>query len=304
MKPAFSVICFTVLSGTGYGLVVWLAVLGLISPDLCIARSGYPIAFVMISAGLLSSTLHLKSPARARHALSQWRTSWLSREGVAALATFAPLCVVLWGAWIDGGIWHAAALLAAIGSLLTVGCTGMIYQSIRAVRAWATPLTSLAYLLAALAGGGVIAVALRTGLTGTSEPAPVILVAVVSLALMAAKVQWWRNLARPGTSDIGPATGLGNAADIRLFERPHATENWLTEEMGFRVARRHAARLRRIALALMIILPVLILLAADGMPALAPLAVIAFLPGAFVERWLFFAEARHSVSLYYGSSHV
>mgnify|MGYP000032165992 CR=1 FL=1 len=304
MKPAFSVIFFTVLSGTGYGLIVWLAALGLVAPDLGIARVGYPLAFVMISAGLLSSTLHLKSPARARHALSQWRTSWLSREGVAALATFVPICAVIWGAFMDAAIWHVAAVLAALGALLTVACTGMIYQSIRAVRAWATPLTSIGYLLAALAGGGVAALALWTTVAGTTGMATTIVTAALLLALMGTKIQWWRNLERPGGSTIGTATGLGDAADVSLFERPHVTENWLTDEMGFRVARKHAGRLRRMALGLMIVLPVLILLMASGMPLLAPLAVLSFLLGAFVERWLFFAEARHAVSLYYGASHA
>lgn len=305
MKPAFSVIFFTVLSGTGYGLIAWLAVLGLMAPDVAVAQVGYPLAFVMISAGLLSSTLHLRSPARARHALSQWRTSWLSREGVAALATFAPICLTLWGAFIEGAIWHAAAVIAALGALLTVYCTGMIYQSIRAVRAWSTPLTSVSYLLAALAGGGVAATALRTAITGSVDVAPVAITALALLALMGAKMMWWRNLERPGGSTVGTATGLGDAADVSLFERPHVTENWLTEEMGFRVARKHAGRLRRIALGLMIVLPVLVQLMAGGMiPLLAPLAALAFVLGAFVERWLFFAEARHSVSLYYGATHA
>lgn len=302
MKPAFSVIFFTVLSGTGYGLIVWLAALGLIAPDMAVAQVGYPLAFIMVSAGLLSSTLHLRSPARARYALSQWRTSWLSREGVAAIATFAPICLTLWGAFMEGAIWHMAAAIAAVGALLTVYCTGMIYQSIRAVRAWATPLTSVSYLLAALAGGGVAATALRTAITGAVGIAPIVITAVALLALMGAKMLWWRNLERPGGSTVGTATGLGEAADVSLFERPHVTENWLTEEMGFRVARRHAGRLRRMALGLMIVLPVLVHLMAGGMmPLLAPLAMFLFILGAFVERWLFFAEARHSVSLYYGA---
>ncbi|MDF1721428.1 MAG: dimethyl sulfoxide reductase anchor subunit [Minwuia sp.] len=304
MKPAFSVIFFTVMSGTGYGLIVWLSALGMIDPDRAVARIGYPLAFVMISAGLLSSTLHLKSPARARHALSQWRTSWLSREGVLALATFAPICLTLWGVFVNDVLWHAATVLAAIGALLTVYCTGMIYQSIRAVRAWATPLTSLAYLLAALAGGGVVAMALTTTVHGAADLVLIAVTALALLGLMAIKIQWWRNLASPGISTVGTATGLGDASDVSLFERPHVTENWLTEEMGFRVARKHAGRLRQMALGLMIVLPVLIQLMAGGIHLLAPLAALSFLLGAFVERWLFFAEARHSVSLYYGASHA
>ena len=40
---------------------------------------------LLVSAGLLSSVGHLGKPLRAWRAFSQWRSSWLSREGVAAL---------------------------------------------------------------------------------------------------------------------------------------------------------------------------------------------------------------------------
>lgn len=308
MKPAFSVICFTVLSGTGYGLVVWLALNALLQPDLALARLGYPLAFVMISAGLLSSTLHLKSPARARFALSQWRTSWLSREGIAALATYLPLLVVFWGLFIEGRHWHVAAVLAAVGSMLTVFCTGMIYQTIRAVRAWATPLTSVVYLLAAITGGGAFCLALQT-IVGAPVPMPVSLVIALALVgLMATKHLWWRNLAAPSASTVATATGLGQPGDVSLFERPHVTENWLTEEMGFRVARNHAARLRRISQGLLAVplaaLLVSLILGVTDVPIPAALATGLFLLGAFLERWLFFAEARHTVGLYYGANHA
>ena len=49
--------------------------------------------------GLLSSVLHLGQPQRAWRALSQWRSSWLSREGVAAIASLVPvaaLAVLVW----------------------------------------------------------------------------------------------------------------------------------------------------------------------------------------------------------------
>ncbi len=40
------------------------------------------LALGLIAAGLLSSTGHLGRPERAWRAFSQWRSSWLSREGV------------------------------------------------------------------------------------------------------------------------------------------------------------------------------------------------------------------------------
>jgi DMSO reductase anchor subunit len=104
------------------------------------------------------------------------------------------------------------------------------------------------------------------------------------------------------------ATGLGAIGRVRLLERPHMTENYLTNEMGFRIARKHAGKLWRLALLSGVGVPVvlLVLLAATGLQGGAPaaliaaIALVACLCGLLVERWLFFAEARHAVMNYYG----
>jgi len=84
---------------------------------------------------------------------------------------------------------------------------------------------------------------------------------------------------------------------------PHTSENYLQHEMGFVVARRHAAKLRVIALGLGAALPLLLvgLLPASG--AVMGVALASHVAGVMVERWLFFAEAKHVVSLYYGAAH-
>ncbi|MCA1714043.1 MAG: dimethyl sulfoxide reductase anchor subunit [Gammaproteobacteria bacterium] len=96
MNPALSVIFFTSLSGAGYGLLFWCALStfsGQVHPwSLLLATL---LALALVTAGLLSSLLHLGKPQRAWRAFSQWRTSWLSREGVTALATYLP--TVLFG---------------------------------------------------------------------------------------------------------------------------------------------------------------------------------------------------------------
>ena len=80
MYPAWSIIFFTSISGLGLGLA-GLIVLGLVDLShflhLFIA---FLAVFGLIGAGLISSTLHLGHPERAWRALSQWRSSWLSRE--------------------------------------------------------------------------------------------------------------------------------------------------------------------------------------------------------------------------------
>ena len=78
--------------------------------------------------------------------------------------------------------------------------------------------------------------------------------------------------------------------------------------MGFSIARKHAGKLRGIAVIALFALPAVLLLAAvawaGGRPGLAVGAALAATIsagiGVGVERWLFFAEATHTSMLYYG----
>jgi DMSO reductase anchor subunit len=104
-------------------------------------------------------------------------------------------------------------------------------------------------------------------------------------------------------ADTGRATGLAPLGGVRSFERPHTEENYLLREMGFVLARKHAARLGRLVNA-GIAATFAAIAVAYALPALAMaatlVAVFASLLATFVERWLFFALARHVVTLYYG----
>ena len=113
MHPAYSVIFFTTATGAGYGLLALLGVsagFGLIDAGFWFRFVSLGLALALISAGLLSSAAHLGRPERAWRAFSQWRSSWLSREGVASVATFIPAGLFGIG-WVllgkDGG-WVAA----------------------------------------------------------------------------------------------------------------------------------------------------------------------------------------------------
>ena len=103
---------------------------------------------------------------------------------------------------------------------------------------------------------------------------------------------FWRSLAT--------ATGLSGLGAVRSIMPPHTSENYLQHEMGFVVARKHAARLRIIALVGGGVVPAALVLFGRGSAPVLGLAVLLHLAGVFVERWLFFAEAKHVVSLYYG----
>ena len=307
MFPSLSVIFFTTASGAGYGL---LMLVGLLVPLGVLPRSplfgfvALALALGAVTAGLLSSTLHLGQKQRAWRALAQWRTSWLSREGVAAVATYLP--AGLFGiAWIfRDEIWGIAGLLSATGAIVTVFCTAMIYRSLKPVPRWHNRWVVPNYLALALMNGTVwLALVLQV-----FGPRPLINgLALAAIALAAGlKLAYWHFIDSAGAvSTAESATGLGSLGKVRLFEAPHTSENYLLKEMGFVVARKHAAKLRRLALGLGFGLPFLlsfIPLLAPGWPAVGATLIAAVLAtaGVFVERWLFFAEAQHAVTLYYG----
>lgn len=301
MHPAYSIIIFTTLSGLGYGLAVMLG-LGFLDPSVLPTKIAHVTALALIGIGLSSSLLHLGNPQRAWRALSQWRSSWLSREGVMAIATFAPLtsnaALCLFMNRQDGIL----GLITVLGALITVYCTSMIYASLKTVDSWHTRLTPLCFMLFSLSGGALLA-GIFAGPNGLSLQLLALLLLLV--ALVAKMV--WRQRARTliPLSTPESATGLGSIGKVRLLERPHSLDNYLTREMGFRVARKHARKLWAIALLFGAVLPILALLAAmalgGGLIAQIILAIgiAGHMVGIFVERWLFFAEARHAVMNYY-----
>ncbi|MBN9066684.1 MAG: dimethyl sulfoxide reductase anchor subunit, partial [Rhizobiales bacterium] len=237
------------------------------------------------------------APDTASAATCWRRTSraWCDNESISAWATL-----------FDHAYLPIPGIIGTILCAITVYCTAMIYASLKSVQAWNTRLTPVCYLLLAAAGGAVLAAFFA--LCGGGPVRWLSLAAIVLIvAAWVAKLRWReRLLAMKPLSTPESATGLGSIGSVALLERPHVTENYLTREMGFRIARKHAAKLARIAFGLGGLVPVLLLIAVlftgQGTSALlaSALAIIAFATGILVERWLFFAEARHAVMNYYG----
>lgn len=343
MRPTFSIIVFTVLSGAGYGVWFLLGV-GLLAvwphcdsvpgsdTSTVVTRCLYPsiigyalyAGFVFVSVGLSASVAHLGRPLRAWRALSQWRSSWLSREGVAALVTYLPAIAIAAYDFLASGfgldssaahreIWRVLdglhkplGALLAFGALVTVFCTANIYRSLTPVRAWHNPIVTLVYLLLGLYSGALVLGVLTTwphAWAGREER--IIFSGVVVLAALCIwlKYLYWRDIDRAPRISAGHATGLETLGDVHSFEAPHTEENYLTHEMGFVLARKHSAKLRSIALILGFILPALLALLCLVAPAMRVaaiwLALFLGFAGLFVERWLFFAEAKHAVMAYY-----
>jgi DMSO reductase anchor subunit len=286
MNPAPSVIVFTVLSGMGFG---FLALLGVFGATGAAAFFLWGIGYGLAVAGLVASAFHLGNPQRALLAFTQWRTSWLSREAWASVVTlglFAPQALADWLGF-DWG--RGFGMAGAVGVALTVFCTSMIYAQIRAVprwHHWTVPAVFLAYA----ATGGLV----MGGFSPLAVPALCVLGVVMA-------IHWHygaRAFARAGQT-MGTATGLGGIGAVSVFEQPHTGGNYLMREMIYVVGRKHAERVRMIAMVFSVMLPVIALAYVPGLVGVA-LAVLTHLVGALAQRWLFFAEAEHVVGLYYG----
>lgn len=288
MHPAPSIIMFSTLSGLGFGL---LTMLGLGLPDVSgwVAFVFFAVGFALAGGGLISATFHLGHPERALKSFSQWRSSWLSREAWAAAAAMAVMgiyaaLIIFTGTRIAILGWIGAAL-----SLLTVFTTSMIYTQLKTVprwNHWSPPVLFMAY---AIVGGLLMA--------GQVSVATPLLVALGVLQVFA----WVDQDRKEAASDtsLATATGLGTIGTVRAFESPHTGGNYLTHEMAFRVGRKHAQTLKVISIILAVVVPVGLLLL-PFYHVFALLAVVSHFAGVAAQRWLFFAEAKHVVSLYYG----
>lgn len=320
MKPALSVVVFTVLSGAGLGALALLALADVATRLLVrepvvtwitLQRASL-IALGLVVIGLGASTLHLGNPRNAWKSLARLRTSWLSREAAASLALLG--CASLWIVVVvrDGATVLRAPLALAVIALswLTLHCTAMIYASLKPIRQWNTPRVPLAYLTLGHASGAVLIVAvLRT----QGEPAGGFAVVAGALLLIAAgvKLDYYAYIAsdiRRLTLEeaigvpqgVGPPGRGGSRMRARLFDAGHSRGTFLTQEFGYTLTPAQRTSLRLVAWVAGFAVPALWL--ATGLDE-APAAALAFgacLIGFGAERWLFFAEARHTVRLYHG----
>jgi len=313
MHPAFSVIFFTSASGAGYGILALLglfAAFGWIPLKASFNLTIITLALILITAGLLSSTAHLGHPERAWRALSQWRSSWLSREGVFAIITFIPASIF----WLAGGFpdlilgpWEFWGLTAGVFSLLTIFCTAQIYASLKTIPQWNSLFVPFIYLLIGLLDGALVI----TFLTAIFDSFVINLSWIIlSLGILGGivKLRYWKVIDKPSRSTSATATGLGNGSEsVTLLDSPTTSENFVMREMGFSVARKHTQKLRKLTFISLFLIPTVaaaITLFEQDISIILISSLVALVSaalGTITERWLFFAEAKHVVTLFYGA---
>ena len=305
MHPAFSVLIFTVTSGAGYGLLAWLGAGQLLGFTQTLTVNQQIIiglmAMVLVSIGLVSSTMHLASPKNAWRSFSRFRTSWLSREAVFAILLYPVAglyAVAIFWQWPGINILAGLSMILALVTLFT---TSMIYASLKTIRQWNTPMVPALFMAYALISGGLLFLAVDA-FFGTFKPqlqAVVMGLVVITLALKLVYFFWQ---GKPQGATIQTATGFSQAS-VRLLDAGHSAPTFLNREFGYQVAADQLLRLRIIMTLVTFIVPLALVYCVFGGLVRAELLGLAWLimmAGLLLERWLFFAEARHVVRLYQG----
>ena len=314
MHPSKSIIFFTVFSGTGYGIILCLSCLSLITQinfDNNFKLILIIMSFAFICSGLLSSTLHLGHPERAWRSFSQWKSSWLSREGLAAIFTFVPLVLfyLLW--YLENSFFkyflHASSFLC----LITIYCTGQMYATLKTIPAWNNKLVTPVYIINAICMGALSIYCLSRFYEIKIIYLHYVTISSLILCLFL-KLIYWYLISQNTKSTANSATGLGGKnSNVSLFEGPHTGKNFLTTEMINKIKKEKANFLRLCFVILTCVLPIYMIMQEATLIIDIFILKLSFfiififaIIGMLIERYLFFIQAKHVVSLYYGEKKV
>jgi DMSO reductase anchor subunit len=294
MRPAWSVILLTTLIGAGQGLflVTYLLALSREVPEKFGNLAGV-VSLALLAAGLLASFFHLGRPERAWRAVTQWRTSWLSREVIVLPAFMAFVFIHL----TSGSM--AAGAVAAVLCLALFVCTGMIYACLKFLQEWHSPFTIPNFLLLGLASGLMLSVPLAV-LAWPQFAGPLALSAfgAGALAWLVRGASLIRNARLQPKSTTASAIGVAQPK-IRQTSQGFMGGSYNTREFFHGRPKPVLAAVRWIFLVLIFPLPGYILGWGGGSLESFWLAFALQFAGLLAERWYFFAEARHPQNLYY-----
>jgi anaerobic dimethyl sulfoxide reductase subunit C (anchor subunit) len=113
---------------------------------------------VLFGLALLASLFHLGNPLNAWRALTNLRSSWLSREILFALlfmGLWASVAILEWSQDSSPFIRNALTLLAAINGLAMIFCMSRVYM-LRTVQAWNSISTPLSFFISSFVLGAIL----------------------------------------------------------------------------------------------------------------------------------------------------
>jgi sulfite dehydrogenase (quinone) subunit SoeC len=315
MKPAFSVVFLTTLSGAGQGLLIALfgvelaARLGWIASNAAPAQMFFVLGAALVVAlgglGLVASFFHLGHPERAWRAIAMWRTSWLSRECL-ALPVFLG-CAFAYGVahWF-GSPWSLAiGALGVVASVVLFVCTSMIYACLRFLQEWATPLTMVNFVLLGCASGFTIATACAAWFVPSLVAALAVCACVLTVAGCASRVAALvRNAGLRPKSTVQSATGIKSPKLVQK-SRGFTAGAFNLREFFHGQTPQTLQRIKWTFLVAAFAVPFVLIALGGSLSSIAAsfwllcLACLVQYAGLVAERWFFFAEARHPQNLYY-----
>ena len=323
MHPAFSVIFLTTLIGVGHGLFLALfteqsySVVNLLP----VQESGFYvtgslIALAFLVGGLFAAVFHLGKPSymltRAWRGMTQWRTSWLSRELIAMPVTMGLVFLYMvfhyfgWDANIFGTEEVTGQLSLVLGGITTVAvfglfiCTAMIYASVKFLQEWACALTVSNYILLGGASGFTLAAAY------SAYAAPELVgfyvgwaIIITLIGLASRGLHLFRNSRIKHKSTIQSAIGVRHTK-VRQEAMGMMGGSFNTREYFHGKTAAFLKSIKWIFLVLVFPLPILLMWAGmDGSKGLLVTAFIVQYVGLLFERWFFFAQANHPQNIYY-----
>jgi DMSO reductase anchor subunit len=325
MKPPFSIIFMTTLFGLGQGLFLALYTGQLYSlfqllppPDgPQFYGMGSAVVLMLMIAGMIASIFHLGTPSRGWRAFTRWRTSWLSREVILLpvliilILLYGGLHILDWNPPLfsigEGIVVDITFLIGALATLVCFGlylATGMIYASLRFLQEWASPLTVLNFLLL----GGASGFTLVTAFAINSAPHligffGIWAIIITLLALCSRGASLYRNSRIKQRSNPRSAIGIRHER-INQMHQGAMGGSFNTREFFHGQSDAVLERIKWGFLILTFPIPILLLLIGIGSSTASWLIVAALTQylGLLLERWFFFAEARHPQNLYYQSA--
>lgn len=324
MHPAFSVIFLTTLIGAGQGLFLALftgqfySLANLIPAQDSIGfyALGSLIVLVLLGLGLFASFFHLGRPERAWRAVAKWRTSWLSREvivlpafmflvfiyGISHYFGFNETIFVI-GQNIEIDPTLIIGILASIMAFVLFVCTAMIYGCVKFIEEWHHWLTVANFTLLGIASGFMLAAAFSAyqgvelvAFFGTWAMIFMLLALITRLASL------YRNAKIKHKSSVQTAIGVRHTAVIQKAQG-FMGGSFNTREFFHGKSPATLKFVKFTFLVLVFLVPVtLVAIAYSINSATLPIAAfVVMYVGLVLERWYFFAEARHPQNLYYQS---
>jgi phenylacetyl-CoA:acceptor oxidoreductase 26-kDa subunit len=161
-------------------------------------RAALVTGLASMAIGLVSVWFEIGRPLRARNVFINARTSWMTREAMAAVTVFAIAAVAL----VTGLHW--AAWLTALSALAFVWCQARMLRAARGIPAWRHPAIVPLTVVSALADGAALYALLSLALPAATPGAAGWLAAALALLAVLRWGVWQHYRSRVGAAATLP----------------------------------------------------------------------------------------------------